>query len=154
MHPGVTRLLAEEAQAAAEETGMPSGTVQLIYRMSHADGERLAKDERLSAIGYTGSRNAGLKLKAAADSVGKPIYLELSSVNPVVMLPGALNERGQEIADELTGSCLMGTGQFCTNPGLISCRTTKPRKNSGIRLRQVSGKQEPALCCQSRDKKV
>ncbi len=119
MHPGVTRLLAEEAQAAAEETGMPSGTVQLIYRMSHADGERLAKDERLSAIGYTGSRNAGLKLKAAADSVGKPIYLELSSVNPVVMLPGALNERGQEIADELTGSCLMGTGQFCTNPGLI-----------------------------------
>ena len=119
MHPGTTRLLAEEAQAAAEETGMPAGTVQMIYRMSHADGERLAGDPRLAAIGYTGARQAGLKLKAAADAVGKPIYLELSSVNPVVVLDGALAERNAEITTELTGSCLMGTGQFCTNPGLI-----------------------------------
>lgn len=119
MHPGTTRLLAEEAQLAASETGMPAGTVQLIYRMSHEDGERLARDPRLAAIGYTGSRHAGLKLKRAADEVGKPIYLELSSVNPVVVLPGALNERGEEIASELTTSCLMGAGQFCTNPGLI-----------------------------------
>ena len=119
MHPGTTRLLAEEAQLAADETGMPAGTVQLIYRLAHADGEKLARDPRLAAIGYTGSRVAGLKLKAAADSVGKPIYLELSSINPVVILPNALDERSAEIADELTGSCLMGTGQFCTNPGLI-----------------------------------
>ena len=119
MHPGTTRLLAEEAQLAAEETGMPAGIVQLIYRTSHEHGERMARDPRLSAIGYTGSRQAGLKLKAAADSVGKPIYLELSSVNPVVVLPGAVGQRGEEIADELVGSCLMGTGQFCTSPGLI-----------------------------------
>ena len=119
MHPGTTRLLAEEAQAAADETNMPPGTVQLIYRTAHADGERLAADPRLAAIGYTGSRAAGLKLKAAADAVGKPIYLELSSVNPVVVLPGALEERLDEIADELTGSCLMGTGQFCTSPGIV-----------------------------------
>ena len=119
MHPGTTRLLAEEAQFAADETGMPAGTVQLIYRIAHEDGERLAKDPRLAAIGYTGSRNAGLVLKSAADSVGKPIYLELSSVNPVVILPGALAERSEEIAEELTGSCLMGTGQFCTSPGLV-----------------------------------
>lgn len=119
MHPGTTRLLAQEAQAAASESGMPEATVQLIYRMSHADGERLAADPRLASIGYTGSRNAGLKLKAAADAVGKPIYLELSSVNPVVMLAGALAERGEALVEELTGSCLMGTGQFCTNPGLI-----------------------------------
>ena len=119
MHPGTTRILAEEAQAAADETGMPAGTVQLIYRIAHADGEKLARDPRLAAIGYTGSRHAGLVLKAAADSVGKPIYLELSSVNPVVVLPGALAERSEEIATELTGSCLMGTGQFCTSPGII-----------------------------------
>ena len=119
MHPGTTRLLAEEAQLAADATGMPAGTVQLVYRMSHEDGEKLASDARLAAIGYTGSRNAGLKLKAAADKVGKPIYLELSSVNPVVILPGAIAERSDEIATELTTSCLMGAGQFCTNPGLI-----------------------------------
>ena len=119
MHPGTSRLLAQEAQAAADETGMPKGIVQMIYRIDHADGERLAADPRVAAIGYTGSRNAGLVLKSAADKVGKPIYLELSSVNPIVILSGALDERGEEIATELTGSCLMGAGQFCTNPGLI-----------------------------------
>ena len=119
MHPGTTRLLAEEALAAAGETNMPAGFVQLIYRTAHADGERLVADPRLAAIGYTGSRAAGLKLKAAADAVGKPIYLELSSVNPVVILPGALQERSEQIAEEFTTSCLMGTGQFCTSPGLV-----------------------------------
>jgi NADP-dependent aldehyde dehydrogenase len=119
LHPATTRLLAEEANLAANDCGLPRASVQLIYRLNHDDGKRLARDPRLAAIGYTGSRAAGLKLKTEADSVGKPIYLELSSVNPVVILPGALQERADEIAGEFAGSCLMGTGQFCTNPGLI-----------------------------------
>lgn len=118
-HPGTTRLLAELAERASQSTAMPTATVQLIYRTSHTDGERLVSDARIGATGYTGSRSAGLKLKAAADAAGKPIYLELSSINPVVILPGALGERGENIADEFTTSCLAGTGQFCTNPGLL-----------------------------------
>ncbi len=118
-HPGTTRIFAEEAHAAAQSTGMPAGIVQLIYRTSHEDGERLVADPRNGAVGYTGSRRAGLKLKAACDAVGKPVYLELSSINPVVILPGVLEERGDALADEFAGSCLMGTGQFCTNPGLV-----------------------------------
>ena len=118
-HPGTTRLLAEEAFAAVAEAGLPPATVQLLYRTSHEDGERLVADPRTGATGYTGSRAAGLKLKAAADAAGKPIYLELSSVNPVVILPGALAERGKDLADEFVASCLMGTGQFCTNPSLV-----------------------------------
>ena len=118
-HPGVTRLFAEEAREAARETGLPPGTVQLIYRMSHQDGMRLVSDRRLGASAYTGSRSAGLALKGAADQAGKPIYLELSSVNPVVILPGALRERREKIVTEFTSSCLMGAGQFCTNPGLV-----------------------------------
>ena len=118
-HPGTTRLFAVAAREAAEQTGMPPAIVQLIYRTSHTDGERLVSDPRVGATGYTGSRNAGLKLKNAADSAGKPIYLELSSVNPVVILPAAIAERGEKIADEFTTSCLMGAGQFCTNPGLV-----------------------------------
>jgi len=118
-HPATTRLLAEEAHAAATEAGLPPGTVQLIYRTSHEDGERLVSDPRTGATGYTGSRPAGLKLKAAADAAGKPIYLELSAVNPVLMLPGALAERGKALMDEFVGSSLMGTGQFCTNPSLV-----------------------------------
>ena len=118
-HPGTTRIFAEVAKEAADATGMPAGMVQLLYRTSHADGERLVADERVGAIGYTGARNAGLKLKSAADAAGNPIYLELSSVNPVVILPGALAQRGADLVDEFSGSCLMGTGQFCTNPGLV-----------------------------------
>ena len=118
-HPGTTRLLAEEALAAVEETKMPAGLVQLLYRTDHQDGERLVSDPRVGATGYTGSRSAGLALKAAADRTGKPIYLELSSINPVLVLPGVLRERAEEVADELLTSCLMGTGQFCTSPGLI-----------------------------------
>lgn len=118
-HPGTTRLFAELAQQAADAVGLPAGTVQLIYRTSHNDGERLVSDPRLAAVAYTGSRGAGLKLKAAADAVGKPIYVELSSVNPLVILPGALKERGEKIVDEFLTSALMGTGQFCTNPGLV-----------------------------------
>jgi alpha-ketoglutaric semialdehyde dehydrogenase len=118
-HPGTTKMFAEEALSALQETGLPPATVQLLYRTGHADGERLVSDPRVGATGYTGSRSAGLKLKAAADGAGKPIYLELSSVNPVVILPGALKERGEKLVDEFTSSCLMGTGQFCTNPGLL-----------------------------------
>ena len=117
-HPGTTRIFAEEALEAATATDVPNSIVQLIYRTDHADGEKLVSDIRVGATGYTGSRSAGLKLKAAADAVGKPIYLELSSVNPVVILPGALAERADEIADEYKTSGLMGTGQFCTNPGI------------------------------------
>lgn len=118
-HPGTTRLFAEDAFEAMAETNMPPGLVQLIYRTDHADGERLIADARVGVTAYTGSRNAGLKLKAAADAAGKPIYLELSSINPVVILPSALEERLEKIADEFTSSCLAGTGQFCTNPGLV-----------------------------------
>lgn len=118
-HPGTTRIFGEEAQSAAADTKMPPGTIQLLYRTSHRDGERLVSDSRIGATAYTGSRSAGLALKAAADSSGKPIYLELSSVNPVLILPGALREKLDDIAEEFTTSCLMGTGQFCTNPGLV-----------------------------------
>lgn len=117
-HPGTTRLFGEIALQAIQATDMPAATVQLLYRTSHADGERLVADPRNGATGYTGSRSAGLKLKAAADAAGKPIYLELSSVNPVVILPGALKERAGAIAEEFQISGLMGTGQFCTNPGI------------------------------------
>ncbi len=118
-HPETTRLFAQEAAEAIKETGLPPATVQLIYRTTHKDGERLVADPRVGATGYTGSRSAGLALKAAADRAGKPIYLELSSVNPVVITPGALNERADDIVDQFMTSVLMGTGQFCTNPGVV-----------------------------------
>lgn len=118
-HPATSRLLAEEAFAALNERGLPSATVQMIYHLTPEDGLRMVADPRLGACGFTGSRAAGLKLKAAAEAVGKPIYLEMSSVNPVVILPEALKERGDQIVEEFTGSCLLAGGQFCNSPGVV-----------------------------------
>jgi len=119
LHPGATRLLAEEAHAAVEAAGLPPATVQVLYDVAPEDGARMVADRRLGAVAFTGSKAGGLALKAAADAAGTPIYLEMGAINPTVLLPGALEERGGDIAGELVGSCLLGTGQFCTNPGLV-----------------------------------
>ena len=117
-HPGTTRLLAEAAFQAVQECGLPSELVQLIYRTPPDVGIKLVANPLVGASGFTGSRWAGLKLKEAADHAGKPIYLEMSSVNPVFVLPGALDERSSDVAADLYSSCSLGAGQFCTNPGL------------------------------------
>lgn len=117
-HPGTTRLLAETAFSVLERSALPRTALQLIYQVKPEDGLALVGDRRLAATAFTGSRRAGLALKAAADRAGRPIYLEMSSINPVLLLPGALEERKSEIAEELCASCTLGAGQFCTNPGL------------------------------------
>ena len=118
-HPQTTKLLAEIALDAAKATGMPAGMIQMLYRTKRDVGLAFVSHPKLGATGFTGSKSAGLNLKAAADKAGKPIYLEMSAVNPVFMLPGALAERSEALADEFAISCAMGTGQFCTNPGVV-----------------------------------
>ena len=119
-HPETTRIFGDAALTAIRETGMPEALVQLIYRTSHEDGAKLVSDHRIGASGYTGARHTGLKLKAAADcrrETDVPGIVEYQSC----LHPDAVHsdERAAALADEFTGSCLMGTGQFCTNPGLV-----------------------------------
>jgi NADP-dependent aldehyde dehydrogenase len=117
-HPGTTRLFAELALEAVTAAALPESWVQLVYRTKPEVGFALVSHPRIAATGFTGSKSAGLQLKAAADAAGKPIYLEMSSVNPLFVLPGALRERGAAIAKELFDSCALGAGQFCTRPGV------------------------------------
>jgi NADP-dependent aldehyde dehydrogenase len=119
--PGTSRLMAETAFEALAGTGLPAASVQLLYHFSLEDGRKLVGHPLAGASAFTGSRLAGLGLKEAADRAGKPIYLEMSSVNPVFVLPGALRERGPEAAAELFASCTAAAGQYCTKPGLIVC---------------------------------
>ncbi len=118
-HPGTTRVFARLALEAVRNTGLPPATVQMIYRTLPDLGFQLVAHPQIGASAFTGSKQAGLMLKAAADKAGKPIYLEMSSVNPVFILPQAIDERSDAIAAELFASCALGAGQFCTNPGLI-----------------------------------
>jgi len=119
LHPATSRLLAACAHQALMASELPPGTAQMLYNVSNQDGLRLVADPRVGASSFTGSRSGGLRLKAAADAAGKPMYLEMSSLNPVVLLPGALTERGDILATELADSCLAAAGQFCTSPNLI-----------------------------------
>ena len=118
-HPGTTRIFAEIALSCLKKTGLPAATLQLIYHLRPEDGFVLVSHPFLGCTSFTGSRPAGLALKAAADKGGKPIYLEMSSTNPIFLLPGAVKERAEQISGELAASCLMGSGQFCTKPGLF-----------------------------------
>ncbi|MFP5226157.1 MAG: aldehyde dehydrogenase family protein, partial [Acidobacteriota bacterium] len=118
LHAHTSQLMAEAAARAIKTAGLPPATVQMIYKLNHENGARLVSDPRIGAVGFTGSKGAGLKLKHAADSAGKPIYLEMSSLNPVLFLPEGLKENAQNWARELADSCTLGSGQFCTRPNV------------------------------------
>ncbi len=118
-HPGTTRIFAEVALKALKKCGLPLTMIQLIYHLQPEDGFKLVSHPLTGATAFTGSRKSGLALKHAAESAGKLIYIEMSGLNPVFIFPLALKERGKEIAEELSKSCTLGAGQFCTNPGLV-----------------------------------
>lgn len=121
-HPGcpsVSLIAAREAVEAVREAGLPSSSVQLLHGLAAVDGERLVADPRVGATGFTGGHEAGKRLFAAASAAGRVIWVEMGSLNPVVLLPRAVAERGAAIADELTASVTGSAGQFCTKPGLV-----------------------------------
>jgi alpha-ketoglutaric semialdehyde dehydrogenase len=120
-HPGTGLLVAQAIARAAEKTGMPAGVFGHVMGNSRSIGEALVADPRIAAVGFTGSRGGGLALQKIAQQreVPIPVYAEMSSINPVVLMPGALATRGAALGTAFIGSLTMGAGQFCTNPGLV-----------------------------------
>jgi len=120
-HPGTCELIATAIQNAIEKTGMPNGTFSMVHGRSTEVGMTIVKHPLIKAIGFTGSFRGGKAIFDAAVQRPEPIpvYAEMGSTNPVFILPGALKEKGNEIAKGLTASVTLGVGQFCTNPGLV-----------------------------------
>jgi 2,5-dioxopentanoate dehydrogenase len=121
-HLGTNELMASAIIAAAERTSMPDGVFSSLIGEGNEIGQMLAKDNNIKAIGFTGSHQAGMSIYKAATQERKqpiPVFAEMSSVNPVVLLPGKLSTDALSIASQLAGSVLLGAGQFCTNPGII-----------------------------------
>jgi len=112
-----------------------------IYHFRPEDGLKAIAHPAIAAVGFTGSRSTGLAIKEAAEKAGKLAYLEMSSINPVFLLPGAIQERAEAIAQEFFSSCLLGNGQFCTNPGfviLLEGKETQEFINRCVKLFQAS----------------
>ncbi|MEV5646738.1 aldehyde dehydrogenase (NADP(+)) [Nocardia sp. NPDC052254] len=120
-HPGTSELVGRAITDAVAATGMPAGTFSLLYGYGPELGTALVTDPRIKAVGFTGSRSGGTALVRAAAGRPEPIpvYAEMSSINPVYPLPGALAARAQDLGREFIGSLTLGSGQFCTNPGLV-----------------------------------
>ena len=120
-HPGTSELVGRAVQAAVKEAGLPEGVFSLLFGVGDALGTALVADPHIKAVGFTGSRAGGLALGkiAAARHEPIPVYAEMSSINPVLLLPGALAASGAALGKAFVGSLTMGAGQFCTNPGLL-----------------------------------
>lgn len=147
-HPGTGELVARAVVAAAEACGLPAGVFSLLNGDSHALGAALAAHPRVKAVGFTGSRAGGLALMKIANARPEPIpvYAEMSSINPVLLLPGALDARADALGTDFIASLTLGVGQFCTNPGSSSRSMTRRWSGSSPRPRRRCPGLRPRSC--------
>ncbi|WP_438016667.1 aldehyde dehydrogenase (NADP(+)) [Sorangium sp. So ce315] len=120
-HPGTSDLVASALRSAVQKAGLPAGVFGMVHGASPEVSLTLVRHEAIQAVGFTGSTRAGRALCDAAAARPRPIpvFAEMSSINPLVVLPGALRDRRDAIAEGLASSCTLGVGQFCTKPGLV-----------------------------------
>ena len=121
MHAATGEMVSSAVIKAAEKTGMPNGVFSNLNSSGIEVGQQLVKHPKVKAVGFTGSIRGGRALYdlAAKREEPIPVFAEMGSVNPVIILPEALKNRAAAIAKTYSGSITLGTGQFCTNPGLI-----------------------------------
>jgi NAD-dependent aldehyde dehydrogenases len=120
-HLGTSELVGRVIQKAVADCGLPEGVFSLVVGEGNAVGEALVAHPAIQAVGFTGSRRGGRALVAiaAGREVPIPVFAEMSSINPVFLLPDALAQRTEAIAQGLADSATLGTGQFCTKPGIV-----------------------------------
>lgn len=120
-HPGTNELFARAVSAALDQCRLPKGLVSLLHGAGRQVGSALVAHPACQAVGFTGSERAGRALFDLASRRPRPIpvYAEMGSLNPLVVLPGAIEEQAGSIAEGLAGSVTLGAGQFCTKPGLV-----------------------------------
>jgi NADP-dependent aldehyde dehydrogenase len=138
-HPGTSELVAQMVRESVRECGLPEGVFSLLFDSGAEIGISLVKHPLIKAGGFTGSRTAGRILMDVAASRPEPIpfYAEMSSTNPVFILPGALRERGDTIAAGLHASVTLGAGQFCTKPGMVFLPSSPEADSFTYKLKEL-----------------
>jgi 2,5-dioxopentanoate dehydrogenase len=120
-HPGTSELMARAILKAAADCQMPNGVFTHLQGAGFEVGRALVEHPYTKSVGFTGSFAGGKQLFDWANQRKEPIpvFAEMSSINPVFLLPGKLKESAAELAKAYAGSITLGVGQFCTNPGLL-----------------------------------
>jgi len=144
-HPGTSELVGQMVRESVRECGLPEGIFSLLFGSGAQVGTALVKHPLVKAGGFTGSRAAGRVLMDVAAGRPEPIpfYAEMSSTNPVFILPGALRERGENIAAALHTSFTLGAGQFCTKPGIVFLPHGNEAEKFTDKLRQLVAASAP-----------
>ena len=138
-HPGTSHLVGRAIRDVVKECSLPEGVFSLLFDNATEVGVALVKHPLLKAVGFTGSRAAGRALMDLAASRPEPIpfFGEMSSTNPVFILPGAMRDRGESIAAGLHASFTLGAGQFCTKPGLVFYSENDGGREFSNKLREL-----------------
>lgn len=144
-HPGTSELVGRAIAQAVRSCGLPEGTFSLLHGAKPETSQALIGHPAIEAGAFTGSLKAGRALFDAASKrpVPIPFYAEMGSVNPVFVLPRALKERGETIAQGLKNSVTMGVGQFCTNPGVVAAQRGDDLERMTAKLRDLVEAEPP-----------
>ncbi|HEX7028681.1 MAG TPA: aldehyde dehydrogenase (NADP(+)) [Gammaproteobacteria bacterium] len=120
-HPGTSELVAQAIGKAVKRCGLPAGVFSLLMGLGREVGAALVRAPGVKAVGFTGSFAGGMALVKLANERPEPIpvFAEMGSINPVFLLPEAVKARAAQIAEGFVASVTLGTGQFCTNPGML-----------------------------------
>jgi alpha-ketoglutaric semialdehyde dehydrogenase len=120
-HPGTSALVAGAIKKAAQKHELPEGVFSILYDDGYTIGEALVKHPKTKIVTFTGSYKGGMALLKMAQQRDEPIpvFAEMGSINPTILLPDALENRYAQIAEQYAASITLGAGQFCTNPGLL-----------------------------------
>lgn len=120
-HPQTARLCRNAISRAIEKSGLPLSLFQLVDDPGFETGKYLVQHKLTAGVGFTGSLSGGRAIYDYAQQRDNPIpvFSEMGSVNPVILMQEAISTKGHEIAKTLGASILMGVGQFCTNPGIL-----------------------------------
>ncbi len=153
-HPGTSALVAEAIKKAAQKHELPEGVFSILYDNGYTVGEALVKHPKTRVVTFTGSFKGGTALLKLAQQRDQPIpvFAEMGSVNPVILLPEALENRYNQIAEQYASSITLGAGQFCTNPGLLiamkSAGLEKFKKALGDALAKINSSTmlTPGIC--------
>lgn len=146
-HPGTSELCARAVLQAVESCGRPAGVFSMLLGAGRELGAALVEHPAIKAVGFTGSEKAGRALfdLAARRPDPIPVFAEMGSLNPVFILPRALRERGAEIAAGLHASVTLGSGQFCTKPGLVVVEQGREAGTFSERLAGLMARTSPGV---------
>ncbi|MCX2678627.1 aldehyde dehydrogenase (NADP(+)) [Galbibacter sp. EGI 63066] len=146
LHAGTGELVASAIVKAARKTKMPNGVFSNMNSKGIEVGKLLVQHPLVKAVGFTGSIKGGTALCKLASEREEPIpvYAEMGSINPVVILPSALKDKAQYWGKQYAGSITAGTGQFCTNPGLMLGIKSKALDQFVVALGEATSEIAPA----------